>query len=197
MIDVSGSEGRDPFADFLKINEELMQFSLALASKPQIIALNKTDIDVSRVSEFKQKFHAWLEENHDNIDDAYDKGAWRVFEMSAVTNTGVSEIMAYCGSILDKMPNQLAPVSVKEEIAVHKAVAEEDLFTIRVEGNVYIVEGNWIKNVVESTNLEDYESASYFQRIIRKKGLIDALVKKGIKENDTVKIYDIEFDYVE
>ena len=51
--------------------------------------------------------------------------------------------------------------------------------------------------MVESTNLEDYESAAYFQRIIRKKGLIDALVKKGIKENDTVKIYDIEFDYVE
>lgn len=197
VIDVSGSEGREPFEDFLKINDELMQFSTDLAAKPQIIALNKTDIDSERVSEFKKKFEAWLEENRENIEDTYEKGAWRVFEMSAVTNSGVSEIMAYCGSILDKMPNQLATLSIKEEIAVHKAVADEELFTIRVEGNVYIVEGNWIKNVVESTNLEDYESAAYFQRIIRKKGLIDALVKKGIKENDTVKIYDIEFDYVE
>lgn len=197
VIDVSGSEGRDPFDDFIKINEELMQFSKDLAEKPQIIALNKTDIDSDKVNEFKNKYAAWVDENSENITETYENGAWKIFEISAATNTGVSELMAYCGSILDKMPNKQMNVTIKEEVTLHKAQADEELFTIRVENNVYIVEGNWIKNVVESTNLEDYESMAYFQRIIRKKGLIDALVAKGIKENDTVKIYDIEFDYVE
>ena len=197
VIDVSGSEGRDAFDDFLKINAELKQFSPDLADKPQIIALNKTDITEDGVAVFMQKYNKWIEENQEKIRVTSENGAWKVFEISAVTNVGVSELMAYCGSILDKMPSKLTNIKISDDVAVHRANVSEELFTIRVENNIYIVEGNWIKNVVESTNLDDYESAAYFQRIIRKKGLIDALIAKGIKENDTVRIYDIEFDYVE
>ena len=115
---------------------------------------------------------------------------------SGLVNTCVDALGHLFESYLNTNANELNILYARRGLRLW-AQFRDRLFTIRVEGNVYIVEGNWIKNVVESTNLEDYESASYFQRIIRKKGLIDALVKKGIKENDTVKIYDIEFDYVE
>ena len=73
---------------------------------------------------------------------------------------------------------------------------EEEPFSVRREGNVYIVEGSWIRKVVGSTNFNIYESIQYFQRSLKSRGVIDALEKLGINEGDTVKIYDIEFEYI-
>ena len=73
---------------------------------------------------------------------------------------------------------------------------EEKPFQIHRENNVFIVEGNWVRKVVGSTNFNNYESLQYFQRSIKKKGVIDELEEMGIKEGDTVKMYDLEFDYV-
>ena len=83
----------------------------------------------------------------------------------------------------------------EEREALYQLEEQEAPFTVRVEDGVYVVEGRWIKNIVDSVNLSDPESAQYFQRVIRKKGLIQKLEKMGIQENDTVRIYDIEFDY--
>ena len=87
-------------------------------------------------------------------------------------------------------------IFVTEDENVSYTLEEEEApFTVRVEDGVYVVEGPWIKNIVDSVNLDDYESSQYFQRIIKKKGLIRKLEEMGIQENDTVKIYEIEFDY--
>ena len=83
----------------------------------------------------------------------------------------------------------------EESGIVYRAGESEEPFTVRVEDGVFIVEGPWIKNLIESVNLSDYESSQYFQRIIRKKGLIQKLEELGIREQDTVRIYDTEFDY--
>ena len=196
VIDISGREGRDPFEDFLLINKELEQYNKELSKRPQIIALNKIDCEnaAENAEVFKEKYQQWLEEKGEEIISERENGAWRVFELSAVTAQGTRELVAYCGSILDKMPAGSIFVPEAEE-TVYSLDSEEEPFTVRVEDGVYVVEGPWIKNIVDSVNLEDYESSQYFQRVIKKKGLIRKLEEMGIQENDTVRIYEIEFDY--
>ena len=143
---------------------------------------------------FRQKFDKWLDARGEEIMTERENGAWRIFELSAITAQGTRELMAYCGSILDKMPPGSVFVAEDAE-TVYSLDGEEEPFTVRVEEGVYVVEGPWIKNIVDSVNLDDYESSQYFQRVIKKKGLIRKLEEMGIKENDTVRIYEIEFDY--
>lgn len=195
VIDISGREGRDPFEDFLMINKELEQYNEALSKRPQIIALNKMDGEnaLENASVFKKKFDEWLNIKSEEIQKERENGAWRIFEISAITAQGTRELMAYCGSILDKMP--AGCIFVPEEDNIYSLDGEEEPFTVKVEDGVYVVEGSWIKNIVESVNLDDYESSQYFQRVIKKKGLIRKLEEMGIQENDTVRIYEIEFDY--
>ena len=196
MIDISGSEGRDPFEDFLRINHELERYNEALSRRPQVVALNKMDLEgaAENAARFREQFADWLEQRGKELAAERENGAWRIFEISAAISQGTRELAAYCGSILDKMPSSesFAP---EESGIVYRAGESEEPFTVRVEDGVFIVEGPWIKNLIESVNLSDYESSQYFQRIIRKKGLIQKLEELGIREQDTVRIYDTEFDY--
>lgn len=196
VIDISGSEGRDPFEDFLLINRELAHYNEALSRRPQIIALNKMDQEnaAANAERFKIQFASWLEQRGEELCEEQENGAWRIFEISAAMSQGTRELVAYCGSILDKMPSGSIFTSEESE-AVYRMETEEEPFTVRIEDGVFVVEGPWIKNIVDSVNLNDYESSQYFQRIIRKKGLIRKLEEMGIQENDTVRIYEIEFDY--
>lgn len=196
VIDASGSEGRDPFEDFLLINRELVQYHEGLSRRPQVIALNKMDQEGARENAalFRERFSEWLEQRGEELQTERENGAWRIFEISAATSMGTQELAAYCGSILDKMPSG-SVFEPEEQTALYSAETEEAPFTVRVEDGVYVVEGPWIKNIVDSVNLDNYESMQYFQRIIRKKGLIKRLEEMGIHENDTVRIYEIEFDY--
>ena len=196
VIDISGSEGRDPFEDFLRINHELERYNEALSRRPQVVALNKMDLEgaAENAARFREQFADWLEQRGKELAAERENGAWRIFEISAAISQGTRELAAYCGSILDKMPSSesFAP---EESGIVYRAGESEEPFTVRVEDGVFIVEGPWIKNLIESVNLSDYESSQYFQRIIRKKGLIQKLEELGIREQDTVRIYDTEFDY--
>ena len=196
VIDISGSEGRDPFEDFLLINRELTHYNEALSRRPQIIALNKMDRENAEANaeHFKIQFASWLEQRGEEFREEQENGAWRIFEISAAMSQGTRELAAYCGSILDKMPSG-SLFTPEENETVYRMETEEEPFTIRIEDGVFVVEGPWIKNIVDSVNLNDYESSQYFQRIIRKKGLIRKLEEMGIQENDTVRIYEIEFDY--
>ena len=196
VIDISGSEGRDPFEDFLLINRELTHYNEALSRRPQIIALNKMDRENAEANaeHFKIQFASWLEQRGEEFREEQENGAWRIFEISAAMSQGTRELAAYCGSILDKMPSG-SIFTPEENETVYRMETEEEPFTIRIEDGVFVVEGPWIKNIVDSVNLNDYESSQYFQRIIRKKGLIRKLEEMGIQENDTVRIYEIEFDY--
>lgn len=179
IVDVSGIEGRNPIDDFDKINAELANYDELLSSRPQVIAANKTDIiqDEEAYKEFLCEM---------------EKRGYKVFEICAATTKGVSELMEYVAAQLAQLP----PVEIFEAEPMLEEIIDEELFTIRNENGVYVVEGRWIENLVGSVNLADDESFNYFQRSLRTKGVIDALEEKGINEGDTVRLYDIEFDYV-
>ncbi|MDP4117705.1 MAG: GTPase ObgE [Bacillota bacterium] len=179
VVDVSGIEGRNPIEDFDKINEELEKYSAVLAKKIQVIAANKTDIGMH--PELAEQFR-----------DEMEKRGFRVFEISAATSKGVRELINYTYS-------QLREIPVEDCCVVEEDLPDEYLqepFTIHVEDGVYCVEGGYITYLIESTNFEDYESVNHFQDALRRKGVIEALEHEGIKEGDTVRLYDIEFDFV-
>lgn len=180
VVDVSGIEGRNPIADFDAINRELKQYDEVLASRPQIVAANKTDIiqDETAYRHFMSEMQ---------------RRGYEVFEISAATRKGVDALMKHVSGMLATLP----PVEVYEpEEDLVEAMLEEVPFTIKNENGIYVVEGRWVENLVGSVNFADDESFNYFQRMLRKKGVIDALEEKGIEEGDTVRLYEIEFDYV-
>lgn len=181
VVDVAGVDGREPLDDFETINAELRQYNPKLAERPQIIAANKVDLPAGK-------------EKLDSFKRAVEAKGFKVFPISAATNTGVSDLMHYIAKQLKDLPEIDLHEGDAEEVVY---TAEEEVpFTVRKEGNTYFVEGNWVKRVVGSTNFNILESIQYFQRSLKTKGVIDALEKLGIEEGDTVKIYDIEFEYI-
>ncbi len=197
VIDISGSEGRDPFEDFMLINNELSKYNSKLGARPQIIALNKIDMPGAdeNLAVFKEKFAAWLNEHSEDIQDGLEKGAWRIFEICAPVSHGTKELISYVESVLSKMP--VAEMEQPgEDYVTYTADEEESLFEVNVaEDGAYEVTGKWIKGVIDSTNLYDNESSQYFQRLIRKKGLVDELERLGIQDGDLVRIYETEFEF--
>lgn len=180
VIDISGVEGRNPIEDFEIINNELKSYSEKLADKPQIVVGNKADIDSSMnyLDEFKEEM------KKRNIE---------VYTISAATNKGLKELIYKVSEKLKDIPEE--KIDVLENI-VDDELIEGPLYTIEVVDGVYCVKGNWIKKLAASTNFDDYESLQYFQRLLKRRGIINALEKKGINEMDIVKIYDFEFDFV-
>lgn len=181
VVDIAGVDGRDPVMDFDTINAELREYNPKLAERPQVVAANKTDLPDG-------------EENIARFTDIIGKRGYEVFPISAATGTGLRELMFHVSDMLSKLPETLM-VDEQEKELVYTA-EEEEPFTIRKEGRVFIVEGNWVRKVVGSTNFGIYESLQYFQKAIKSKGVIEALEKMGIHEGDTVKMYDFEFDYI-
>ncbi|MBQ7794062.1 MAG: GTPase ObgE [Clostridia bacterium] len=183
VVDVSSIEGRNPTEDFDIINAELSRYDLELENRPQIIAANKTDIiqDEAAYNEF--------------IAEMKNRG-YTVFEISAATGKGVRELMKAAYAELSKLP----PVKVFEQELNLEETAEIDLtdkgFEISKENGVYTITGSWIEAVGGSVNFSDEESLQYFQRALRTRGVIDALLEAGIKEGDAVVIGDLEFDFV-
>lgn len=181
VVDVSEIEGRNAIKDFETINEELLKYNAMLASRPQIVAANKMDIPGS-----EEKYAAFKAE--------LESRGYKVFGISAATNKGLKELMYYISNILVTLPETILLEENKDEEVVYTA-KEERPFEIHIEDGVYVVEGNWLRKVLGSTNINNYESLQYFQRALKKKGVITALEEMGIKEGDTVRIYDTEFDY--
>ncbi len=184
IVDVSFLEGRDPLEDYEKINAELERYSQTLAQKPQIVAANKTDVIIDE--EPYQRFRQELEKR--NIP---------VFDISAATGQNVTELMKYTYEQLSKLPS--APV-FEPEIDLEQEQPQTDgspQFTIQIaEDGAYVIEGSWIEKVGGSINFDNNESLIYFQRTLRRAGLFDALEEMGIQEGDTVRIFDLEFEYV-
>lgn len=181
VVDMSGSEGRDPIKDFEVINEELKEYNPKLAEKQQIVAANKTDIP-----EAEEKLKLFTEK--------IGGMGYRIFPISAATNSGLRELMFYAGEKLKEIPDTILTEKTDEEVIY--TAEEEKPFEIHRENEKFVVEGKWVRKLVGSTNFGSYESLQYFQRAIKRKGVVDALEEMGINEGDTVKMYDIEFDYV-
>jgi GTP-binding protein len=181
IVDISGSEGRDAIEDFDTINAELEKYNAVLATRPQVVAANKMDIPGS-------------EENFERFKNELENRGYKVFGISAATNKGLKELMYYVSDTLSSLPDTILLDESQDEEVVYTA-KEEAPFEIHIEDGVYVVEGNWLRKVLGSTNITNYESLQYFQRALRKKGVIAALEEMGIEEGDTVRIYDTEFDY--
>ncbi len=181
VVDVAGIDGREPISDFDLINQELEKYNSILASRPQVVAANKMDIPDGQ---------AYFEE----FKKAIEEKGHKVFPISAATNSGLRELMFYVSEKLKEIPETvLIPESEKEVVYTAE---DEKPFEVSVQDGVYVVEGNWVKKILGSTNINDYESLNFFQRSMKNKGVIDALEALGINEGDTVRIYDLEFDYV-
>lgn len=180
VVDVSGSEGRDPREDFEAINRELKNFHEELAARPQIVAGNKCDLASPQQIE---SFRRFVEE----------KGL-PFFPISAATRQGVEPLVNAVAAMLDKLPPirqyepQPAPLPAETQ--------GRQTFQIRVEDGIYIVEADWLMSALGMVDMEDYESLQYFQRVLIKSGIIEELERMGIREGDTVSILNFEFDYI-
>lgn len=182
VVDVSGIEGRDPVEDVHTINRELVKYSEKLADKPQIIVANK--MDIPSFNDNFERFRAQME----------DEG-YTVFAISAATKKGIAEVLDYTYRLLSELPVDEDGADDEEWLDLDEE-RRDDSIEITVEDGVYVVEGMYVRKIVGSTNFDDYESLQYFQRVLRKSGIIDMLEEKGIKEGDTVHMYGVEFDYI-
>lgn len=181
IIDVSGIEGRDPMDDFNKINEELNMYNKKLAAKPQLVACNKMDLPGA-------------EENYIKIKGLLEAQGYETFKISAATRQGIDYLMDKAYNLLEQYKDIQEPVEEIEELLYDKTT-EEKTFNIRIENGVYIVEGDFIDYLLSSVNLDDSDSIKYFQKVLRKRGIVDELKRLGVQDGDTVKMYDLEFEY--
>ncbi|PZE19983.1 GTPase ObgE [Paenibacillus xerothermodurans] len=189
VVDMAGTEGRDPFDDWVKINDELKLYNAKLEERPQIVVANKMDLPeaVDNIAAFTQRL---AEVNPTLV----------VIPVSAATRDGVQTLMYKVMDLLDTIPD--APVV--EELAdvaerkVYKLEAEDDDdFTIRRENETFVVESPSIEKLIKRTNFSTQESVTRFARILRKKGIDAALRERGAKDGQPVRIGDFEFEFVE
>ena len=181
VVDVSGSEGRDPVADFEAINAELRAYSDVLASRTQIVAANKCDL---------------LGDDRTNIDRLrahVEAQGYEFFEMSAAAHTGTRELIQACAAKLAEIPPM--PPYEADYVPPEPEVGTSDELQIRHFDDLWVVEGPWLQRLMSTINFGDYESRMYFDRVLRQSGLFDRLEEMGIQDGDIVSLYNLEFEY--
>ncbi|MBQ3542532.1 MAG: GTPase ObgE [Oscillospiraceae bacterium] len=181
VIDVSGSEGRDPVEDFDAICAELGNYSVDLGDRPMIVAANKCDL---------------LPPDSDNLQrlrEHVEKAGCELYEISAGTTQGTRNLMRVVAQKLQTLP----PVTIYEPeyVEVIEAPADPSAFEIEHYGSTWLITGRFLERLVENINFDDYESRNYFDLQLRKCGLFTRLEEMGIQDGDTVDIYDLEFEY--
>ena len=181
VVDVSGSEDRDPVEDFEKINAELANYSETLASRPMIVAANKCDL-IPEGSDNLERLRAYVTER-----------GYEFYEISAATTQGTRQLMRIVASKLQDLP----PVIVYEPEYVKPLAEAGEADDLKIEqfGDTWVISGKWLQQLINDINFADYESRMYFDRQLRKSGLFTRLEEMGIEDGDTVSIYDFEFDY--
>ena len=182
LVDVSGSEGRDPVEDFNAINAELREYNTELASRPQIVAANKCDLLADR-------------KNIERLREAAEKEGYRFFELSAITHQGTRELMGECARRLAELP----PVQRFEADYVPPAptIDTSEELSIQHFDDMWVVEGPWLQRLVATVNFSDYESRMFFDRILRESGVFKRMEEMGVQDGDTVSMYDLMFEYKE
>lgn len=181
IVDVSGSEGRNPVSDFETINRELENFSEELANAPQIVAANKSDMaDDAQIEVFRE----------------YIEGqGLPFFVISAATTDGTTELMNFTYRMLKDLP-PLKVFEAEPQPLWQEAEESGGSFKVTVEDGVYFVDAGWLEGILRTANMEDYESLQHFQVVLKSSGIIDELERLGIEEGDTVSVCGFEFDYV-
>lgn len=185
VVDVSGSEGRDPIDDFEKINKELGSFGDKLLKKPQLVAANKMDM-LDEEDERYVSFKNYVEE----------KG-YRVFPISAPINQGVKELMGAAAAELHRIEQEPQEDETYEYFDFEKDNEDPDYRKIYASrnGNAYVLEGKQLRKIFNSTNFNDMGSLRYLYKYIEKNGAIDKLKELGLDEGDTIRVFDYEFEY--
>ena len=181
VVDVSGSEDRDPIEDFDAICEELKNYSVDLSNRPMIVAANKIDLMMPE------------SDNLERLREHVEAKGYEMYEISAGTTQGTRHLMQVVAEKLRTLP----PVTIYEPEYVVPVVESGDYgeFEIQHEGNVWVVSGMWIERMVGNINFEDYESRNYFDQLLRKSGLFKKMEEMGIQDGDIVSIDDLEFEY--
>ena len=185
VVDISCIEGRNPVDDIITIDEELNKFSPELSTRPRIIAANKVD-SLDREAVDIDEFEAYVKSR-----------GWKVMYISAYTGENTEELIAE----IDKMLLELPPLTIYEsdyapEDAILNDGDDHEVTITRNEKGVYVVEGEWLYNLVGQVNFEDRESLMFFQRVLLKSGVIEKLKEAGCTDGDGVSMYDFEFDFV-
>ena len=181
VVDAAAIEGTDPIENINKINAELEAYKPDLLKRPQIIAANKTDIPEAA-------------ENVKRLKEHFEPLGYEVYPISAASNKGLDLIIEAAARKLRDYPKDIV---FEEDFEEYEEVKiDNEPFTIEViDGNYYVVSGVGVEKMIGYTNIDTEKGFAFFQRYLREKGIIAALEEKGIKEGDTVKIYDLEFDY--
>ena len=182
VVDVSGSEGRDPKQDFRTINEELKKFNPELAQRPMIVAGNKCDLTDDETVEDFRKF--------------VEEQGYEFFPIMAAIAYEVEPLLKCIQEKLSKLPPIVRYEAEPAPIVSEDEIGKQEVKITNNDG-VFFVEGEWLYRFLRTINFDDSESLQYFQRVLISSGVIDALRKAGIKEGDTVSMYDVEFDFVE
>ena len=180
IVDVSGSEGRDPVADFEAINEELRRYSPELASRKMLVVANKVDI---------------LEDESllDKLRDHVTAQGYEFFTMSAAAHQGTAELMKAVAGELATLP----PIATFEATYVERPPEVDTSAPLNIihEDDTWIVEGPWLQRLMANVNFGDYESRNWFDKMLRQSGLFDRLEEMGIQDGDIVSLYNLEFEY--
>lgn len=182
VLDIAGSEGRDPVRDFTIINQELALYSPTLAERPQVVAANKMDLPEAAAN---------LERLKAAISADYE-----IFPISAVTGEGVQALMYRVGKILDELSTNSPPAPAVEQVR-RVQVKNEPGWQITVEDGVFVVSGKDVERLSAMTNLDNEEAVRRFQRLMKKMGIDDGLRARGIKEGNLVRIRGNEFEWVD
>ncbi len=185
VVDVSGSEGRDPLEDFEKINRELEAYNPRLLKKPQIVAANKIDMIDEEGPEYRR------------FREAVEAKGYKVYPMSAPLNLGVREVLAEAAAQLDRLSQEPEEEEYVETFDFEKDDQDPDYRTVYVEKeeDAYVLSGKQLEKIFNSTNFNDSGSMRYLYKYIEKSGAIERLRELGVEEGDTIRVIDYEFEY--
>ncbi|WP_312071554.1 GTPase ObgE [Anaerotignum propionicum] len=181
VVDAAGVEGDDPVENIRKINHELEEYNPELLKRPQVIAANKTDIPEAA-------------ENVVRLKETYEKEGYKVYPISAATNKGLDELLSAVAMILKDYPEDIIFAEDYEEY--DEVAVDVDPFTIEeVEDGYFVVTGVGVEKMIGYTNIDTEKGFAFFQKYLKEKGIIEALEEKGIEQGETVRIYDLEFEF--
>lgn len=182
IVDISGIEGRDPIDDFEKINEELRLYNERLSTRPQLVVANKSDL-------------LFDESIYENFKKTMEEKGYEVFKMSAATRDGVDQVIDRVSQLLNEVED-VELVSQEELYRPELDVDEDGGLKVQVDENgIYVVTGRELRRIMYSVNFDDMESLQFFQAQMEAKGVFDMLREAGIEDGDTVKIYELEFEF--
>ena len=182
IVDISGIEGRDPIDDFEKINEELRLYNEKLSTRPLLVVANKSDL-------------LFDESIYENFKKTMEEKGYEVFKMSAATRDGVDQVIDRVSQLLNEV-EEVELVSQEELYRPELDVDDEAGLKIEVdEDGIYVVTGKELRRIMYSVNFDDMESLQFFQAQMEAKGVFDMLREAGIEDGDTVKIYELEFEF--